>query len=213
MSSPQNERAFRLGSIHSADELNELWGIDRTAYGEASISFEKFRDWWCAYPSGLLVLHSRQRIGGALGLWPISDRFAASLTKAQIKEPALTGRMMRPFRKAPARHWYISGMVLRPELAGTRAIRVLLGGGVCHWFKTAAIAFPCRFLTLSPWPESELFLASFGFYCCQKARAMPDGVALFALDLASREDLTFIIERRGLQTLPEDRWDRGALGW
>jgi hypothetical protein len=53
-------------------------------------------------PSGLLVLHWNQRIGGTMGLWPLSDRSTARLTKARIKEPALTGRMMRPFRKAPA---------------------------------------------------------------------------------------------------------------
>ena len=198
-----NEQTFRLGSIDSSDQLKELWGIDETAYGEASMSFEKFRDWWCAYPPGLLVLHWNQRIGGAIGLWPISVRSAGRLTNARIKESALTGRMMRRFRKAPASRWYISGMVLRPELAGTRAIRVLLGEGVCHWFKTAAITFPCQLLTLSPWPESELLLASFGFYCCQKARAMPDGVALFALDLASREDLTSLIARRGLDAASE----------
>jgi hypothetical protein len=88
--------------------------------------------------SGLLVLHRGRRIGGAIGLWPLSDRTAARLTNARIKEVALTGRMMRPFRKAPARHWYISGMVLRPELIGMHAIRVLLGDGLSHWIYTAA---------------------------------------------------------------------------
>ena len=65
-------------------------------------------------------------------------------------QAGLTGRMMRRFRKTPARKWYISGMVLRPELIGTCAIRVLLGDGLCHWFNTAAIAFPCQLLALSP---------------------------------------------------------------
>ena len=79
-------------------------------------------------------------------------------------------------------------MVLRPELIGTCAIRILLGDGLCHWFNTGSIAFPCQLLALSPWPESELLLASFGFHCYQKAHAMPDGIALFALDLVNRED-------------------------
>ena len=42
---------------------------------------------------------------------------------------------------------------------------------------------------------------------------MPDGVALFALDLASREDLTSLIDRRGLNAAPEDRWDEAPVGW
>ncbi len=190
---------FRLGSISSPDELEELWAIDNSAYGTASITYEKFLDCWRAYPPGLLVLHWDQHIGGAIGLWPLSERAAARLTNARMKESDLTGRMMRRYRKAPACKWYISGMVLRPELIGTCAIRVLLGDGLCHWFSTAAIAFPFQLLVLSPpWPESELLLASFGFYCWQKAHAMPDGVDLFILDVANREEFISLLEARGI---------------
>jgi hypothetical protein len=118
----RHNSSFPTRSISSPDQLEELWAIDNSAYGAASITYEKFRDWWRAYPPSLLVLHWEKRIGGAIGLWPLSDRTAARLTNARIKEVALTGHMMRPFRKAPARHWYISGMVLRPELSGTHAL-------------------------------------------------------------------------------------------
>ena len=84
---------------------------------------------WRTFPSGLLVLHWEKRIGGAIGLWPISERTAPRLTNGQMKEADLTGEMMRRFREAPTRYWYVSGIVLRPELGGTRAIRVLLGDG------------------------------------------------------------------------------------
>jgi hypothetical protein len=130
---PDTTHQFRLGPICSQDELEELWAIDNSAYGAASITYEKFRDWWRAYPPGLMVLNWDRRIGGAIGLWPLSDRTAARLTNAQLKESDLTGEMMRPFREAQTRHWYVSGIVLRPELAGTRAIRVLLGDGLSHW--------------------------------------------------------------------------------
>jgi hypothetical protein len=43
------------------------WAIDNSAYGTASIAYEKFLDWWRAYPPGLLVLHWDQRTGGAIG--------------------------------------------------------------------------------------------------------------------------------------------------
>jgi hypothetical protein len=119
------------------------------------------------------------------------------LTNARIKEVALTGRMMRPYRKAPARHWYISGIVLRPVLGGTRAIRVLLGDGLFHWIYTAAIAFPFQLLALASSKEGELLLTRFGFYCDQKAHAMPDGVALFALD-ASREEFISLLKARAI---------------
>ena len=74
---PDTTHQFRLGPICSRDELEELWAIDNSAYGAASITYETFRDWWRAFPSGLLVLHWGRRIGGAIGLWPLSDRTAA----------------------------------------------------------------------------------------------------------------------------------------
>jgi hypothetical protein len=95
---------------------------------------------------------------------------------------------MRPFRQAPARRWYISGIVLRRELIGTRAIRVLLGDGIRQWFHTGAIAYPCQLLALSPSPEAEDLLTRFGFHCAQKAHAMPDRIALFVLDVANCEE-------------------------
>jgi hypothetical protein len=89
----------------------------------------------------LLVLHWDQHIGGAIGLWPPSERAAARLTNARMKGADVTGRMMRRFHKTAARKWYISGMVLRPELIGTCAIRVLLGDGLCHLQCPIALLF------------------------------------------------------------------------
>jgi hypothetical protein len=70
---------FRFGFISSPDELTELWAIDNSAYGAASITCEKFRDWWRAYPPGSLALHWEKGIGAAIGMWPISDRAAERL--------------------------------------------------------------------------------------------------------------------------------------
>jgi hypothetical protein len=186
--------------ISSSDELEELWAIDNSAYGAASITFEKFLDWWRAYPQGLLVLHGDKRIAGAIGMWPISESAAERLRNSHLKESDLTGEMMQPFRYAPARRWYIPGIVLRPELVGTRAIRVLLGDGLCHWLYTAAIASPFQLLALASLHEGELLLARFGFYCYQRAHAMPDGAALFALD-STREEFISLLQRRGIHSL------------
>ena len=190
---------FGLGSISSPDELEELWAIDKSAYGAASIPFEKFLEWWRAYPPGLLVLKGDKRIGGAIGMWPITESAAARLRDSELKESDLTGEMMQPFRNAPVRHWYISGIVLRPELVGTSAVRVLLGGGLYHWLYTAAIASPFQLLALASSHEGALLLARFGFYCYQKAHAMPDGVALFALDSTS-EEFSSLLQRRGIHS-------------
>jgi hypothetical protein len=107
------------------------------------------------------------------------------------------GRNDAAVPRSATRYWYVSDIVLRPELGGTRAIRVLLGDGLSHWIYTAAITFPFQLLALASSKEGELLLARFGFYCYQKAHAMPDGVALFALD-ASREEFISLLKARGI---------------
>src|SRR5208282_1516059 len=81
---------FGLGSISSPDELEELWAIDKSAYGAASIPFEKFLEWWRAYPPGLLVLKGDKRIGGAIGISPTTESAAACLRDSKLKESDLT---------------------------------------------------------------------------------------------------------------------------
>ena len=82
----------RVGAIRSPVELRSLWATDCTAYGEASISFERFLDWWSAFPRDLQALFFGERILGALGLWPLSD--ADALKAGRLKEAELSGTLM-----------------------------------------------------------------------------------------------------------------------
>jgi len=49
---------------------------------------------------------------GAIGIWPLSCSCAGLLKAARLKESEITGRQMRVFKDAPARYWYVSGIVL-----------------------------------------------------------------------------------------------------
>jgi hypothetical protein len=134
--------------IRSAAELEDLWEIDNAAYGEASITYERFQDWWFSYPSGLHALFFRTRVMGAIGIWPLSPRNAELFTSGRIRESQLNGRTMRPFMNSPTRFWYISGIVLRSELRGGRAIKILLSRGIGCWLASALIDFPVSYLRL-----------------------------------------------------------------
>lgn len=65
--------------------------IDRAAYGETSISFERFLDWWSAFPRGSQALFFGERILGALGLWPLSDAGAGALKAGRVKQAEVRG--------------------------------------------------------------------------------------------------------------------------
>ncbi len=41
---------LHVGHIRSSAELEDLWAIDNEAYGEASITYERFKDWWQVLP-------------------------------------------------------------------------------------------------------------------------------------------------------------------
>ena len=190
---------LRVGHIRSCAELHDLWAIDNEAYGEASITYEKFEDWWRSFPSGLRAIFFRTRVMGAIGIWPLSGSCAGLLKAARLKESEITGRQMRLFKEAPARYWYVSGIVLRPELIGGRAIRILLSHGVGSWLSSANIEFPSQLLALAYSKKGEALLEGFNFFKIQNASTMPDRVPLFGLQLADKQQLVSLLRDRGLE--------------
>ena len=189
---------LRAGKVRSDAELEDLWAIDKEAYGEASISYETFRDWWRSFSPGLQALFFRNRVMGAIGIWPLSDRCARLFSAGCLKESELSGRSMHTFIKVPAHHWYVSGIVLRPELIGGRAIRVLLSQGLNSFLDSVQIHFPCQLLALAYSRQGEALLEGFNFFKLQHASAMPDGVPLFCLQLPDRDHLVASLKARGL---------------
>jgi hypothetical protein len=196
------DQYLRVGGVRSLGELEDLWAINSEAYGEASIAYEKFKDWWLSFPLGLHALFFRNRVMGAIGIWPLSTHCAGLLTSAgllttaQLRECEITGRRMRTFREAPARFWYISGVVLRPELRGSCAIRILLSHGVRSWLSSANIEFPCELLALAYSEQGQSLLERFNFFKIQNASSMPDHAPLFGLRLANKQQLVSLLKAR-----------------
>ena len=193
-----DHQQLRVGPVRSPAELEDLWAIDSAAYGEASITYEKFQDWWSSFPLGLRALFFRSRIMGAIGLWPLSNRCSRLLKSAQLKESQLIGRTMRSYLDGPARSWYVSGIVLRPQLIGSRAIRVLLSQSIGSWLKSPNIEFPCELLALAYSAQGQALLEGFNFFRIQNGAAMPDHVPLFGLELDTREQFVSLLKGKGL---------------
>jgi hypothetical protein len=193
-----DHQQLRVGPVRSPAELEDLWAIDSAAYGEASITYEKFQDWWSCFPPGLRALFFRNRIMGAIGLWPLSPRCSRLMKLAQLKESQLIGRTMRTYLGSPAQSWYVSGIVLRPQLIGSRAIRVLLSQGMGSWLNSPNIAFPCELLALAYSAQGQALLEGFNFFRIQNGAAMPDRVPLFGLELDTREQFVSLLKGKGL---------------
>ena len=110
------------------------------------------------------------RVVGAIGIWPLSERCARRLAAGRIKESEITGRMMRG--RKPAGCWYVSGIVLEPEIAGGAAIRALFSQGIGSWLTRGNIEFPCELFALANSLEAETLLQGFNFFKVQNAKAM-----------------------------------------
>lgn len=106
---------------------------------------------------------------------------------------------MRAFNTAPARFWYVSGIVLRPELIGSRAIRILLSHGVGSWLSEANIQFPGELLALAYSQQGQALLEGFNFFKIQNGGTMPDRVPLFGLRLESKQLFVSSLKERGLE--------------
>ena len=105
---------------------------------------------------------------------------------------------MRGYTDSPARFWYVSGIVLRPQLVGSRAIKVLLSQGIASWLKSPNIAFPCELLALAYSAQGQSLLEGFNFFRIQNATAMPDHVPLFGLELENRQQVVSLLKDKGL---------------
>jgi hypothetical protein len=189
---------LHVRQIRSTAELEDLWEIDNAAYGEASITYEKFLDWWLSFPSGLHALFFRTRVMGAIGIWPLSSRCAELFATGRLKESQMNGRTMRTLLHTPTQFWYISGIVLRPELRGGRAITILLSHGIGSWLASTQIHFPCQLLALAYSEQGQALLEGFDFFKLRNAKSMLDGVPLFALQVTDREQLLSSLKSRGL---------------
>ena len=150
------------------------------------------------FSNSRLVRADVKTLRSGVGIWPLSDRNARLLKSAQLKESQLIGRTMRRYLEQPPRFWYVSGLVLRPQLSGSRAIRVLLSQGIGSWLKSPNIRFPCALFALAYSANGEALLERFNFFRVQNAAAMPDHVPLFALELDNRERFASMLEERGL---------------
>ncbi|HLH92402.1 MAG TPA: hypothetical protein VKX28_28570 [Xanthobacteraceae bacterium] len=108
----------------SLPELDAVHAID--SYGaRANIGPVLFREWYRAYPPGLLGAFEQDRPIGTIGLFPVTAEWAEALKRHDVTEHDLRGTTIAQGQQTGA-DWYLSGISIDPRLAGT-----LAGGSRC----------------------------------------------------------------------------------
>lgn len=188
---------YRLTEIATTTQLEQLWAIDKEAYGDCSIEFQIFENWWRQYPPGLKAITCKGEIIAAFGLFPLSQNQAAAFERGEVRESELIPVSQIELRRSPVHHWYFSGVVLCPVLRKTKdsPLRLLLSSGISLWLSSGQIAYPASLLALAYSPEGQKMLERFSFVQLSKSD-LPDGCPLYKLDTSTKKVLTNILKRR-----------------
>jgi hypothetical protein len=175
-------------TIASPEELERLWRLDSTAYGNCTIPFAQLLDWWRAYPKGITALFHETAIQGAIEIWPLTRSVAQRLHAGEISEKEITAQNMLPLREAPCANWYLSGMMLRRMQRKTTAVKSLLVGTCAIFVAQSRLQFPLTISALGYSREGICFLRRFGFRKLKSDKVMPDRCPLYALEIKTWED-------------------------
>ena len=187
--------------IHTSEELTQLWGIDKEAYEEASITLGEFLSWWEIYDFGNKVLFHGDTIIGSFGLWPLSDEYARGFKAGTIREGDLLPLGVGDVANTGAHQWYASGIVLRPELRGlvkANPVAQLLTVGLNLWIESNHIAWPVEVIALGYSPEGQNMLERFSFVMIKERCSNDDPYPLYSLRAHSKQDLLALLKKRGL---------------
>lgn len=174
--------------VESIAQLRELFAIDADAYGDCSLEFETFRDWWERYGWGSRVLLADdQRIIASVGIYPLQPQQADDFERGAIPESALRPVQWIDDRFDPVSNWYVSGIVVAEDLRGWASpLGKLLRFGIASWLDSRHIAYPASVLSLGQSDLGKRCLEMLGFEKLQDAAQMPDRCDLYKLVLSDR---------------------------
>lgn len=175
-----------LRSIANLEELEQLWQIDKEAYGDVSLEFSEFSQWWQRYELGSRCLWIDGKIQASIGVYPLYQQQAIAFAEGIIPEADLIPVTVPECEASPQQYWYASGIVVRPDLRGWAGpLRSLLQLGLGCWLDSGHVAFPLTITALAEYDVGERLLTMFGFSKARDKSEMPDGCDLYSLKLDS----------------------------
>lgn len=113
---------YTVRNITNTYELKQVFQLQRHFTPTSDADFERLKDRWQAYPSGIKALFYQQKIVvGTVSLWALSEESASELEES-IKSGQLldadveicSSRLLR--RNQGSRHWYIDNVFLNLSL-------------------------------------------------------------------------------------------------
>lgn len=161
----KQDRELRFRTIPDKETLKRLWKLDQQAYGEYSIDFETFIEWWKQYPSGILIMTRGSKILGSIGIWPLTEECFEEIKELRKNEKNIRAHDIVTQAEAfKCKTWYISGIMLNtPE----QSFHLLIAHALHDWSKITSNKGIFKFLALAYTREDQdlLELLEFQEHC------------------------------------------------
>lgn len=192
-----SHKAFRLQPVENLEELEQLWKIDKDAYGDCSLTLEEFSQWWQRYEFGSRCLWLESDLQASIGIYPLYQDQATSFMKGVIRESELTPATVAECEFEPKNYWYASGIVVRSDLRGWGSpLKTLLQAGLSSWLDSGHLAYPLTLLSIAEYEIGRKLLQFFGFEKVQDGSNLPDGCDLYAAHFDSRREISSFIKQK-----------------
>lgn len=161
------------------EQLRELWQIDCLAYGDHSLKFEPFLNWWQRYPMGSRCLLLEGRIVAGMGIYPLTHEQAQSFTAGQIAEGELQPMPEQDCESEGCADWYFSGLVIVPHFQNRGVVRRLIRLSVSEWMRSGHLRYPIALYSLGQTERGRKALELFGMRLTVPASRLPDELDLY----------------------------------
>ena len=194
-----DSRHYYVREIQTTEELEELWKIDKDAYGTASLTLPEFYEWWSSYEQGVKALFYKQEIVGAIGLFPIHFSVAQKIKDGTIREKELIPMDNEQLKECGTRFWYAGGIVLKENYRKSKKynpIIFMLNVGLNLWMESKHIEFPIEIYSMALSQEGKRMLERFSFIKVREKFSDYDPYPCYVLKAKTKYDLNKILKNR-----------------
>lgn len=188
---------LRVGYVKDEVMLRELWDIDRQAYGDMSLDFQPFLEWWSAYSFGSTLLTLNGAIVASIGIYPLRHDQATAFIAGQISEATLRPASLEVCQTTGIANWYISGVVIRPDLQHRGILRRLIEIGVGTWLSSGHTAYPAKLFGLAQYDIGGRIMQKLGMEKWRDLSEMADHCDIYGVELTSEKHARSLLRLKG----------------
>jgi hypothetical protein len=187
-----------------ASDIERVHDFAVAHFGATAFPVTQLADWHERYPLGRMLLCDRDRVVGYISLWPITAEQATVFCAGTLSEKNLLPIVVEEVFRNPVQHWFISSMVIAPELRKPikdNPIGMLLAMALNHWAESGQLQYPIDVFTAAFSAEGAALIKRFGFEQIRSAAETVDGEPIWQRIAKDKNQLFELFAKHGIPNL------------